>query len=49
MLLRGSEHRGANSWSAVAETAAATVGEDSQGPRAEFVELIRKAETLQGR
>jgi Ca-activated chloride channel family protein len=49
MLLRGSEHRGGSSWSAVAETVAATVGDDSQGLRAEFVELIRKAERLQGR
>jgi Ca-activated chloride channel family protein len=47
MLLRGSEHRGGSSWSAVAETAAASAGDDSQSVRAEFVELIRKAETLQ--
>jgi Ca-activated chloride channel family protein len=47
MLLRGSGYRGASSWSAVAETAAASVGDDSQGLRAEFVDLIRKAERLQ--
>lgn len=46
MLLRGSQHRGSSSYSAVAETAAATIGDDPQGLRAEFMDLVRKAERL---
>jgi Ca-activated chloride channel family protein len=43
MILRGSEHRGTSSLPAVAEIASGAIGEDKNGYRAEFVDLVRKA------
>jgi Ca-activated chloride channel family protein len=49
MILRGSEHRGNGSLPSVAEIAAGALGEDASGHRAEFVDLVRKAQTLGAR
>jgi Ca-activated chloride channel family protein len=46
MILRGSEHRGTANLAAVAEIASATLGNDPGGYRAEFVDLVRKAQAL---
>lgn len=46
MVLRGSEHRGGASMSAVEEIASASLGKDANGYRAEFLDLIRKARQL---
>jgi Ca-activated chloride channel homolog len=46
MILRGSQHRGSASASAIAEIAAGAIGEDPNGLRAEFVDLVRRAERL---
>jgi Ca-activated chloride channel family protein len=46
MLLRGSEHAGTGNMAAVAEIAASTLGNDPGGYRAEFVDLVRKAQSL---
>jgi len=46
MILRGSQHRGSSNASAVAEIAAGAIGEDPNGLRAEFVDLVRRAERL---
>ncbi|MGI8977952.1 MAG: vWA domain-containing protein [Pirellulaceae bacterium] len=46
MILRGSQHRGSANTSAVAEIAAGAIGEDPNGLRAEFVDLVRRAERL---
>jgi Ca-activated chloride channel homolog len=46
MLLRGSEHRGGATYSAVEEIAAAALGADPSGYRTEFVELVRRAQEL---
>jgi Ca-activated chloride channel family protein len=46
MMLRGSEHRGSSNVSAVAEIAAGSIGNDPNGLRAEFVDLVRRAEKL---
>jgi Ca-activated chloride channel family protein len=46
MILRGSQHRGSSNASAVAEIAAGAIGEDPNGLRAEFVDLVRRAEKL---
>ena len=46
MILRGSQHRGSGNASAVAEIAAGAIGEDPNGLRAEFVDLVRRAEKL---
>lgn len=47
MVLRNSEHRGGATLSAVEEIASAALGKDPHGYRAEFLELVRKAEALQ--
>jgi Ca-activated chloride channel family protein len=49
MLLRGSEHKGAASWAQVLELGEAGSGEDREGYRAEFLELVRTAEALSSR
>jgi secreted protein with Ig-like and vWFA domain len=49
MILRGSEHRGSGNLAAVAEIASASLGNDPGGYRAEFVDLVRKAQTLGAR
>ncbi len=46
MILRGSEHRGSGSLPAVAEIASGALDSDPNGYRAEFVDLIRKAQPL---
>jgi secreted protein with Ig-like and vWFA domain len=46
MILRGSEHRGGVSCSAVEEIAAASLGKDPSGYRAEFLDLVKKAREL---
>jgi Ca-activated chloride channel family protein len=46
MLLRGSEHAGDATFDGVLETAQAGLGADSDGYRAEFVELVKAAKTL---
>jgi len=47
MMLRGSEHRGSMSYSAIEEIAASAAGKDPRGYRMEFVDLVRKASQLQ--
>jgi Ca-activated chloride channel family protein len=44
MILRNSQYRGASNLAAVAEIASAALGSDDGGYRAEFVDLVRKAE-----
>jgi secreted protein with Ig-like and vWFA domain len=46
MLLRGSEYRGGATMSAVSEIAGASLGSDLSGYRAEFADLVRKAQQL---
>jgi len=46
MILRGSEHRGSGNLPAVAEIASGSIGNDPNGYRAEFVDLVRKAQSL---
>ncbi|MCL4193411.1 MAG: von Willebrand factor type A domain-containing protein [Thermoguttaceae bacterium] len=46
MLLRGSQYRGDATSAAVEEYAASAVGNDPQGYRAEFVDLVRRARQL---
>lgn len=46
MLLRGSQYAGNANFDAVLEIAQSTVGEDPQGERVEFVELVRAAKRL---
>jgi len=46
MLLRGSEHKGTGSYGAVLEIAESAKGADKHGYRAEFVEIVRRAEAL---
>ncbi|MEX2173271.1 MAG: von Willebrand factor type A domain-containing protein [Pirellulaceae bacterium] len=46
MILRGSEHKGSGNLAAVAEIASGALGEDAGGYRAEFVDLVRKAQAL---
>ncbi|MCI0360676.1 MAG: von Willebrand factor type A domain-containing protein [Planctomycetaceae bacterium] len=46
MILRSSEHRGSGNLPAVAEIAGGAIGADPSGYRAEFVDLVRKAQSL---
>ena len=46
MILRGSEHRGASNLAAVAEIASGAIGNDPGGYRSEFVDLVRRAQSL---
>ena len=46
MVLRGSPHRGQATLAAVEEYAAAALGKDPNGHRAEFLDLVRKARSL---
>lgn len=48
LTLRQSEYRGSANYSAVAEIASSTLGDDVGGHRAEFVELVKRAKTLRG-
>jgi Ca-activated chloride channel family protein len=47
-LLRGGQHTGALSYEDVARQAQAARGEDRFGHRAEFIELVRKAQSARG-
>jgi Ca-activated chloride channel family protein len=49
IILRGSEFRGSATLPWVARTAAAALGDDRGGWRTEFLDLVRRAETLSGR
>jgi secreted protein with Ig-like and vWFA domain len=46
MILRDSPHRGAITMAGAGEIAASSLGEDTQGYRAEFLDLVRRAEKL---
>jgi Ca-activated chloride channel family protein len=46
MILRDSQYRGTMTTAAIAEIAAATRGEDKDGSRAEFVELVKRVQEL---
>ena len=46
MILRDSEHKGTASLELVAELAGTALGEDGGGYRAEFLDLVRKAEAV---
>ncbi|MEE8450912.1 MAG: YfbK domain-containing protein, partial [Thermoguttaceae bacterium] len=48
MVLRGSGHAGDATMAAVEEFAAGAIGEDPQGYRAEFVDLVRRARKIRG-
>jgi len=48
MLLRDSEYKGDTSYDAVLEIAGGAVGEDPDGQRSEFLQLVRKAKELAG-
>jgi len=43
MLLRGSEHVGQTNWDTVLEIAGSSVGDDKNGYRSQFVELVKAA------
>ena len=49
MLLRESKHAGSANWNWVIETAQSNRGSDTDGSRAEFVELAKTAKALQAR
>lgn len=46
MLLRGSEHAGQTNWDTVLEIAGPAIGEDKNGYRAQFVELVKAAKQI---
>nr|MBA3495975.1 DUF3520 domain-containing protein [Gemmatimonadales bacterium] len=46
LLLRGSEHRGQASFDNVLALARGARGEDDQGHRGEFIDLVEAAKTL---
>ena len=46
MLLRDSQHKGAATYDAVLDIATAAKGSDMHGYRAEFLEIVRRANTL---
>jgi Ca-activated chloride channel family protein len=48
MLLRDSEHKGGMGYADVLALAAAARGQDREGHRAEFLELVRAADSLSG-
>jgi Ca-activated chloride channel family protein len=45
MILRDSEHKGTATFPLVAEIAGSALGRDQGGDRAEFLDLVRKAES----
>jgi Ca-activated chloride channel family protein len=49
MLLRHSRHAGAADYDSIARIAEGAIGDDAQGYRTEFVQLVRKAQQLSGR
>ena len=48
MLLRGSEYAGDSTYAAILEIAGSSVGDDPEGERQEFLELVRAAKRLKG-
>ena len=46
MLLRGSPHKGTLTYAGVRELAVSSVGKDPSGYRAEFVEMVKRAEAI---
>jgi len=46
MLLRGSEHVGQTNWDSVLEIAGSTVGDDKNGYRSQFVEMVKMAKQI---
>lgn len=48
MLLRGSPHKGDLTWEKVLRLAEQGLGEDKEGYRAEFIDLVRQAQKLAG-
>jgi hypothetical protein len=48
MLLRQSPHRGELTWEKISRLAEQGLGEDKEGYRAEFVDLVRRAQQLGG-
>jgi len=46
MLLRNSEYKGTSSYSQVLKIANSSLGNDAEGYRKEFVDLVKKAEML---
>ena len=48
MLLRGSPHKGDLTWEKVLRLAEQGLGEDKEGYRAEFIDLVRQAQKLGG-
>jgi len=49
MILRSSQYRASSTLPAVAQTASAALGADPSGYRAEFVDLVHKAQSMSGR
>ena len=49
MLLRGSQYSGDASWSSVKAIATSALGHDTNGYRTEFLDLVRRAESLSNR
>ena len=48
MLLRDSPHKGVLTWEKVLRLAEQGLGEDKEGYRAEFIDLVRQAQKLGG-
>lgn len=48
MLLRDSQHKGSLTWDEVLRMAERGMGEDREGYRAEFIDLVRRARQLRG-
>ncbi len=48
MLLRDSQHKGSLTWDEVLRLAERGMGEDREGYRAEFIDLVRRARQLRG-
>jgi Ca-activated chloride channel family protein len=46
MLLRGSKHKGTLTYDRVLELSKKSLGSDQNGYRAEFVQLVEKAQTI---
>lgn len=47
MILKGSEHKGGANYNSVLELAQESKGDDKEGYRAEFINLVKKAKSLQ--
>ena len=49
MLLRGSRYQGQTDAASILDWASGAIGDDASGYRTEFLELVRKFETIVGR